>query len=473
MDQDPCIPHSITAVLLALGLTATQAGQSAYELQWDPVNDPRLSGYRLYLGDAPGDYHDVIELGSQTQYRVEDLDPERIYYFAITALDQDGNESDFSPEITSGRYRLLTGLGAFPENGGWNVVLNANRQEEQRLRVDWPEYNELSGETRIATGDIDGDGKQEIVIGLGPVAAADDMPRGAFQVLDDDFQPLTWGQVSWPEYNSLNGETRPAIGDLDGDGRGEIVIGLGQGGAGLVQIFTYANKALTAAGWADVDWPEYAESNGETRPAVGDLDGDGIGELVIGFGSREGVGGTAGGNFVVKDDVLGADAGFAQARFASDTQASPSQQLLAGVNIYGVLSWSDYATQIGGTYPAVGDVDGDGRDEIVIGLGSGGNGTIEIFDYEDGTILPLTTANLSWPEYNAFSGETRPAVGDIDGDGLSEVMIGLGPGGHGRVEVFESQGAQLWHQESLNIAGEDYGLTNGESWPAIKLERPR
>ncbi len=159
-----------------------------------------------------------------------------------------------------------------------------------------------SGETRLAAGDIDGDGMPEIIVGLGAVNGVADMPGGSFQILDDDFSPLTWGQVNWPEYNNLNGETWPAVGDLDGDGIAEIVIGLVPGGGGLVQVFQYADGAVVSAGWTQGDWFEYSESHGETRVATGDLDADGIDELVIGFGPSDGSGATAGGNFLIKDE---------------------------------------------------------------------------------------------------------------------------------------------------------------------------
>lgn len=84
----------------------------------------------------------------------------------------------------------------------------------------------------------------------------------------------------------FNGETRPAIGDLDGDGREEIFVGLGHGGDGLIEIFHLDkwNSIFFLAG-QEVNWPDYCQDNGESWPALGDVDGDGRDEMAIGLGS--------------------------------------------------------------------------------------------------------------------------------------------------------------------------------------------
>lgn len=531
--NDPRIFGSLAALFLALSIPGAFAAKPSADIQleWDPVTDGRVVGYRIHYGNGSGRYQKSIDVGQRTSYVVTGLNANQTYYFAVTAVDGAGNESAYSNEVASrsssasnlgaadsggsgkvsgasggsvntpdsgasvaqsglagsssaralaasalaamdggpiqqpaAEHQIAVGFGSHPNDGGWNLILNSDGTEQQRFQLDWPEYNTLSGETRLAAGDIDGDGKQEIVVGLGPVNDVPDMPRGAFQVLDDDYSLLAWGQVEWPEYNSLNGETRPAVGDLDGDGLAEIVIGLGSGGGGLVQVFKYADGKVVNAGWAQVDWPEYAQSNGETRVAIGDLDADGAGELVIGFGPGDGVGTAAGGNFLIKDEITGLSAGSA---------AEQPQQVLSSRDSFGSLTWADYATQIGETHPSTGDVDNDGVAEIVLGLGQGGNGTIEVFDFApEGYVLPMTFASLAWPEYNAVSGETRPAVADLNGDGLAEVVTGLGQGGGGRLEVFGNLGSELWHQESLVVGEETYNAGNGETWPTVLTLTP-
>lgn len=74
------------------------------ELNWGANSEPDLSGYRVYYGTAPGEYAQSfgqgINVGKQTSYVVSDLASGQKYYFAVTAYDTSGNESDYSNEVS-------------------------------------------------------------------------------------------------------------------------------------------------------------------------------------------------------------------------------------------------------------------------------------------------------------------------------------------------------------------------------------
>ncbi|MCX5901070.1 MAG: hypothetical protein NTX06_10130, partial [Proteobacteria bacterium] len=77
---------------------------------------------------------------------------------------------------------------AFTDQGA--IAIFENSDIASQLSVGWEEYNDLNGEARIATGDIDGDKKDELIIGLGPVEGNAAIPGGKFQIIDDDFTNL-------------------------------------------------------------------------------------------------------------------------------------------------------------------------------------------------------------------------------------------------------------------------------------------
>lgn len=81
---------------------ASSTNVNTATLAWDAVTDASLSGYRVYYGTAPGTYLQSLgqglNVGNVTTYTVTGLSSGRRYYFAATAYDTAGNESDFSNE---------------------------------------------------------------------------------------------------------------------------------------------------------------------------------------------------------------------------------------------------------------------------------------------------------------------------------------------------------------------------------------
>ena len=84
-------------ILLAL-VPAALAGDVS--LAWDHSPSPGVVGYKIYIGKASRIYWTPITIGYQTTYTVQGLGP-GTYYFAATAFDKDGNESDFSNEVST------------------------------------------------------------------------------------------------------------------------------------------------------------------------------------------------------------------------------------------------------------------------------------------------------------------------------------------------------------------------------------
>ncbi len=88
----------------------------------------------------------------------------------------------------------------------------------------------------------------------------------------------------------------------------------------------------------------------------------------------------------------------------------------------------------GGVDVAAGDIDGDGIDEIITGAGPGGGPHVRILS---STGIPRASF-MAYPE--AFRGGVRVAAADIDGDGKAEIITGAGPGGGPHVRVFKADG---------------------------------
>jgi hypothetical protein len=65
-------------------------------LTWDPSDDPNVAGYLIYWGESPDAYDWVMDAMDYSTVSIPELTPGSAYFFAVTAYDQKGAQSDFS-----------------------------------------------------------------------------------------------------------------------------------------------------------------------------------------------------------------------------------------------------------------------------------------------------------------------------------------------------------------------------------------
>lgn len=82
-------------------LTARTALAEDITLEWDPNSEPDIAGYKVYYGLESGHYTTTLDVGNYTTCVVSDLDSDETYYFAVTAYNTDGYESDYSNEVSN------------------------------------------------------------------------------------------------------------------------------------------------------------------------------------------------------------------------------------------------------------------------------------------------------------------------------------------------------------------------------------
>ncbi|NRQ35807.1 VCBS repeat-containing protein [Nonomuraea sp. NN258] len=216
--------------------------------------------------------------------------------------------------------------------------------------------------------DFTGDGKDDIVTFThGPsadvyTAASTGTGFGAAGKAHDFFAP--------------DGET-PYTGDFTGDGRDDIVTFThGQNADVYVAAANAAGTAFGASG----KWHDHFALSGEI-PAVGDFDGDG------------------------KDDI---------ATFTRGAGADVYVALSTGTSFGASSRWhADFAP--GAEFPAVGDVNGDGKDDLIV-FTQGASADVYV---------ALSTGTSFGPAVKAHddfaAGAAQPRVGDFDGDGRDDI----------------------------------------------------
>ncbi len=100
--KELCITSALIIFIL-LSAATVYAGEAT--LTWDPPTTNAdgtpltdLAGYKVYYGTESGNYSQSIDVGNVTTYTVSGLTNGQTYYFAVTAYDTSGNESDYSNE---------------------------------------------------------------------------------------------------------------------------------------------------------------------------------------------------------------------------------------------------------------------------------------------------------------------------------------------------------------------------------------
>ena len=112
-----CYPsRHIILALTILMLSATISAAGTISMQWNPVPDGDLAGYRIYYGNVSGNYDQSVDVGNVTSYTLTGLADCTMWYAAVKAYDTENLESvDYSAEISGWARPVVT--GATPNTG--------------------------------------------------------------------------------------------------------------------------------------------------------------------------------------------------------------------------------------------------------------------------------------------------------------------------------------------------------------------
>jgi hypothetical protein len=207
---------------------------------------------------------------------------------------------------------------------------------------------------------------------------------------------------------TFGGGVGVAVGDVNGDGVDDVVTGAGSGGGPRVRVVDGATQQTIAD-----FFPYEANFRGGVNVAAGDVNGDGHADIVIGTG----------------------DGGGPRVQvFDGGSLSATNQTLVANFFAF-------EANFRGGVTVAAGDVTGDGNEDVIAGTGVGGGPRIQVFDgatLAAGPAAPPAVRNFFAYDANFRSG-VLVAAGDVNGDGATDIVTGSGPGGGPNVRAFDGR----------------------------------
>lgn len=401
------------------------AGGEMVLKEWNPATKTfDLMGTSLDLDLASS----VTELHDMKLVSLGDINRDGIDDFVVGA--RDGNLSGYTD---SGDFRIYSGdIASYKSMLGTSPAAGAH-----------------FGSGLAGAGDINNDGRADILIG-GPGAASDSgrvvLLFGQNGAISGSVNPLSISSPQGIEIDGLSGyrvgESVASAGDFNDDGIGDFIVGA-PGGDAAYLVYGKAQGTgwtvdLTSPDtnvWIKLSGPS-SSGFGDTVLSVGDMNGDGRSDILV------------------ADDNAGTD--HAYVFYGTATQADMNAANLNGSNGFTIDGTNANGLKLksGG---AVGDFNGDGRDDfaVVVGDSSGNNDIYVIYGRDDMSVINNGVLQLSHLQDNrvafhmvwdGFDGESISitAAGDVTGDGRDDMLIGsdLAAGGLGKVMLVSGQGPQ-------------------------------
>jgi hypothetical protein len=372
-----------------------------------------------FWGEDAGDY------SGRSVASAGDVNGDGLNDFLIGApLDDDGGTS-------AGQTYLILGRAA----ANWGVDFDLSNADASFWGEDAGDY---SGFSVASAGDVNGDGLDDFLIGAYRDEDGGSLAGQTYLILGRaaanwgmDFDLSSADASFWGEdVGDLSGYSVASAGDVNGDGLDDFLIGAptdddgGNPWAGQ----TYLILGRAAANWGmDFDlsnadasfWGEDAnDESGQSVAYAGDVNGDGLDDFLIGAYRDEDGGNYAGQTYLIL--------GRAAANWGMDFDLSNADASFWGEDA------GDYS---GFSVASAGDVNGDGRDDFLIGgYGDDDGGSTAGQTYlilgraaaDWGMDFDLSNADASfWGEdADDESGRSVASAGDVNGDGRDDFLIG-------------------------------------------------
>lgn len=253
---------------------------------------------------------------------------------------------------------------------------------------------QFRGGVRVAVADLNGDGIPELVTAPGgPLPGQVGLPP-LVRIFDGRTMSLVTEFLAYER--TWTGGVQIAAANLTRQGRAIIATGADVGAGPHVRAFDLANGREAASFYA------YDQNfRGGVRVALGDVDGDGLPDIVT----------------------------------APGPQHPPQIKIFAGTNGRLMTQWLAYdPNHTVGAYVATADITRNGQADVIVGPDVAGSGVVRVFNAQRANLLGEVS-----PYPAKFRGGIRVAALDVNGDGIPDVICAPGPDVPAPVRVFDGR----------------------------------
>ncbi|MBL0055232.1 MAG: FG-GAP repeat protein [Chitinophagaceae bacterium] len=332
------------------------------------------------------------------------------------------------------------------------------------------------GNSVSSAGDVNGDGYSDVIVGAYFFSNGQG-GEGAFYVFHGSATGMNTTPALMVESNQASwqmGYSVSSAGDVNGDGYGDILVGApfysnGQSSEGACFIYLGSATGLSSTPALTLEEDNTNARFGQSVAGAGDVNGDGYSDIIVGAPAYTNVEGGEGAFFMFHGSASGINAtavsvvesNQASAQFgwsvapAGDVNGDGYSDVIMGARLYdngqtdeGIFnvyhgSGSGINTTpvtsvegntnnlyLGYSVAPAGDVNGDGYSDVLVGAtgysnGQGNEGEFLVYPGSASGVSTTASASAESNQVNAAMGNSVGCAGDVNGDGYSDILVGV------------------------------------------------